>query len=133
MLNIRLLPGNLIDPLVSKLKEIVNDPQVQFDVDTSIGQPAPSSSTDSDLYRTIGTVGAKLFPGATELPMMSTYATDSAELRQRSVQAYGLLPFPLTDDDLLRMHGNDERIPLDSFRKGVEFLYDIVEQFAVAK
>jgi acetylornithine deacetylase/succinyl-diaminopimelate desuccinylase-like protein len=51
----------------------------------------------------------------------------------RNVQAYGLLPFPLTQDDALRMHGDDERIPLDSFRKGVEFLYHIVTDFAVSK
>lgn len=132
-LNIRLLPGNMLDPLMSKLKDLVNDPQVRFDVDTSVGQPAPSSSTDSDLYRAIGKVGAHMFSGAIELPMMSTGATDSAELRMRSVQAYGLLPFPLTQDDLLRMHADDERIPLDSFRKGVEFLYDVVNEFAVVK
>ena len=31
------------------------------------------------------------------------------------------------------MHGDDERIPLDSYRKGVEFLYGIVSDFAVEK
>jgi acetylornithine deacetylase/succinyl-diaminopimelate desuccinylase-like protein len=49
------------------------------------------------------------------------------------VEAYGLLPFPLGDTDFVRMHGNDERIPLDSFRKGIQYLYDIVNEFVVAK
>ena len=31
------------------------------------------------------------------------------------------------------MHADDERIPVDSFRKGIEFLYAIVSDFAVAK
>jgi acetylornithine deacetylase/succinyl-diaminopimelate desuccinylase-like protein len=31
------------------------------------------------------------------------------------------------------MHADNERIPLDSFRKGIEFLYGIVTDFAVAK
>jgi acetylornithine deacetylase/succinyl-diaminopimelate desuccinylase-like protein len=31
------------------------------------------------------------------------------------------------------MHADDERLPLDSFRKGVEFLYGVVSDFAVAK
>ena len=31
------------------------------------------------------------------------------------------------------MHADDERIPLDSFRKGIDFLYRIVSDFAVAK
>jgi len=51
----------------------------------------------------------------------------------RNVQAYGLLPFPLTDEDALRMHADNERIPTDSFRKGVDFLYSIVNDFAVSK
>jgi acetylornithine deacetylase/succinyl-diaminopimelate desuccinylase-like protein len=51
----------------------------------------------------------------------------------RNVQAYGLLPFPLTDEDISRMHADNERIPVDSFRKGVEFLYGIVGDFSVAK
>jgi acetylornithine deacetylase/succinyl-diaminopimelate desuccinylase-like protein len=132
-LNVRLLPGNMTDPLVAKLKELVNDPQVRFEASLPVFQPAPSSSTDTELYRTIGKVGAQMFPGAVEIPMMSTAATDSAQLRLRNVQAYGLLPFPLTQEEVLRMHADDERISLDSYRKGVEFLYRIVAEFAVAK
>jgi acetylornithine deacetylase/succinyl-diaminopimelate desuccinylase-like protein len=31
------------------------------------------------------------------------------------------------------MHADDERIPLDSFRKGVEFLYRIVNDFVARR
>jgi len=133
VLNIRLLPGNMIDPLVAKLQQLVNDPQIRFQVEPAEGEAAPSSSLTSDFYATLTRVSNKEFPGAPVLPFMSTGATDSWPLRMRSVQAYGLLPFPLTDDDLARMHADNERIPLDSFRKGVEFLYGIVTDFAVSK
>ena len=63
----------------------------------------------------------------------STGATDSAQLRLHNVQAYGLFPFPLTEEDAQRLHADDERIPLDSFRKGIDFLYRVVEEFARAK
>jgi acetylornithine deacetylase/succinyl-diaminopimelate desuccinylase-like protein len=43
------------------------------------------------------------------------------------------LPFPLTEDDILRMHADNERIPMASFQKGIEFLYRIVDDFAAAK
>jgi acetylornithine deacetylase/succinyl-diaminopimelate desuccinylase-like protein len=133
VLNIRLLPGNMIDPLVAKLQQLVNDPQIRFEIEPAEGEAAPSSSLTSDFYATLTRVSNKEFPGAPVLPFMSTGATDSWPLRMRSVQAYGLLPFPLTDDDLARMHADNERIPLDSFRKGVEFLYGIVTDFAVSK
>jgi acetylornithine deacetylase/succinyl-diaminopimelate desuccinylase-like protein len=133
VLNIRLLPGNSLDGLLAKLQKLVNDPQIRFETEPGGGEAAPSSSLTSDLYNTITRVAKQQYPGAAIVPNMSTGATDSWPLRMRSVQAYGLLPFPLTEDDLLRMHGDNERIPLDSFRKGIEFLYGIVVDFAVAK
>jgi acetylornithine deacetylase/succinyl-diaminopimelate desuccinylase-like protein len=133
VVNLHLLPGNLVEPLVSKLQQGVNDPEVKLEVEEGGAPPAPSSSVTSDLYNTIARVAGQQFPGVAVLPYMSTMSTDSAFLRMRQVQAYGLLPFPLTNDDTLRMHGNDERIPLDSFRKGVDFLYGIVSGFAVSK
>jgi acetylornithine deacetylase/succinyl-diaminopimelate desuccinylase-like protein len=133
VLNIRLLPGNMIEPLIGKLQQLVNDPQIRFEVEPAAGQSAPSSSLTSDLYGTITRISGTEFPGVPVVPFMSTGATDSMPLRLRSVQAYGLLPFPLTDDDLSRMHADNERIPVDSFRKGVEFLYAIVNEFAVSK
>jgi acetylornithine deacetylase/succinyl-diaminopimelate desuccinylase-like protein len=128
-----LLPGSTLDPLLAKLQQLVNDPQVRFEVEPGAGESAPSSSLTSDLYRTITRIAGKEYPGAAILPDMSTGATDSAVLRMRNVQAYGLLPFPLAEEDLLRMHAENERIPLDAFRKGIEFLHGIVSDFAIAK
>jgi acetylornithine deacetylase/succinyl-diaminopimelate desuccinylase-like protein len=133
VINIRLLPGNTINALLGKLQQLVNDPQIRFEIEPGGGETAPSSSLTSDLYGAIRNVSAKEFPGVPVVPFMSTGATDSRFLRLRSVEAYGLLPFPLGDTDFVRMHGNDERIPLDSFRKGIQYLYDIVNEFVVAK
>jgi acetylornithine deacetylase/succinyl-diaminopimelate desuccinylase-like protein len=133
VVNIRLLPGNQIAPLLGKLQQLVNDPQVHFEIEAAGGESTPSSSVTSDLYGTIARVAGKEFPGAPTLPYMSTGATDSMPLRMRNVQAYGLLPFPLTEEDTSRMHADDERIPVDSFRKGVEFLYSIVSDFVVSR
>ncbi|MGB0034115.1 MAG: M20/M25/M40 family metallo-hydrolase [Candidatus Acidiferrales bacterium] len=133
VINIRLLPGNMIDPLLFKLQQLVNDPQIRFEVEPGAGEAAPSSSLTTDLYGVIARAAGQQFPGTTLVPMMSTGATDAARLRVRNVQAYGLLPFPLDESDALRMHADDERIPLDSFRKGIDFLYRIVNDFAVAK
>jgi acetylornithine deacetylase/succinyl-diaminopimelate desuccinylase-like protein len=132
-LNIRLLPGNSLEPLLGKLTQLVNDPQVRFEPQTSIGQPAPSSPVDSDFFKEITLTAANEFPGVTVIPMMSTGATDSQQLRLRSVKAYGLLPFPLPEAEVMRMHADDERLPVDSFRKGVLFMDHIVTGFAVSQ
>src|ERR1700687_152918 len=132
-LNIRLLPGDMIDPLVSELKKLVNDPQISLEVQPDGGAPSPSSSLETELFQVIERVAPQEFPGAIVLPYLSTGATDSAQLRLHNVQAYGLLPFPLEEQDERRMHADDERIPIAAFYKGIEFLYRVVTEFTQVK
>ena len=131
MLNIRLLPGDTIDVLLGALTKLVNDPQVRFEVQPNAGLAAPTSSLESDFYAVINKVASQDFGGAPVLPYQSPWATDSSQLRLHNVQAYGLWPFPVTDEDLKRMHGDDERLPVASFNKGIELLFHIVSDFAV--
>jgi acetylornithine deacetylase/succinyl-diaminopimelate desuccinylase-like protein len=131
-LDVRLMPGESIDALIAQLAKLVNDPQIRFEVQAYFGVPAPPSSLDTSLYRLIERDVPRQFSGAVTVPVLSPGATDSAELRLHNVQAYGLLPFPLTEDDALRAHGADERLPLASFQTGAEFLYRIVHDFVAA-
>jgi len=133
VINIRLLPGDTIDPLIAKFQQLVNDPAIRFEVEPGSGEAAPSSSLDSGLFQSIVKTATKQFSGAPVVPEMSTYATDSTMLRLRSVQAYCLWPYPITEEEEARVHAEDERIPVDSFRKGVDFLYSIVSDFSAPK
>jgi acetylornithine deacetylase/succinyl-diaminopimelate desuccinylase-like protein len=133
MLNIRLLPGDTIDVLLGALTKLVNDPQVRLELQPNSGLAAPNSSLESDFYAVINKVASQDFGGAPVLPYQSPWATDSSQLRLHNVQAYGLWPFPVTDEDLKRMHGDDERLPVSSFNKGIEVLLHIVSDFAVTK
>lgn len=132
-LNIRLLPGDTIVTLLAELTKLVDDPQIRFEIQPDAGLTAPPSSLDTDFYATITKAASEEFSGVPVLPFLSAGATDSAQLRLHDVQAYGLLPFPLSGEDSRRMHGDDERIPLASFDKGVDFLSRIVAEFAASK
>jgi acetylornithine deacetylase/succinyl-diaminopimelate desuccinylase-like protein len=132
-LNVRMLPGHSIDELIGQLGKVVSDPQIRFKLAPDPGENAPPSDITSPLYKTIERITPQDFSGAITVPFLSTGATDSASLRLHKVQAYGLNPFPLTESDDARMHGDDERIPLDSFRKGIMFVYHVVSDFASTK
>jgi len=133
VLNVRLLPGDTIDVLVNELNKLVNDPTVKLEVLPDGGLAAPNSSMDTEFYALITKLCAKEFGGAPVLPFMSTGATDSAQLRLHNVQAYGLRPIPMTEEDDARIHGDDERLPLASFAKGVDLLTRIVAEFSVTR
>jgi acetylornithine deacetylase/succinyl-diaminopimelate desuccinylase-like protein len=131
VLNVRLLPGDTITTLLSDLNKLVNDPAVKLDVMPDGGLAAPNSSMESDFYALLTKVCAQEFGGAPVLPFLSTGATDSAQLRMHNVQAYGVRPFPMTEEDDARVHGDDERLPLSSFAKGVDLTVRIVAEFSV--
>ena len=133
ILNVHLLPGNTVTALLAELTKLVNDPQVRLEVQKDAGLAAPDSSLDSDFYQAIVKASAEEFGGVPVLPFQSTWATDSAQLRLHNVQSYGLLPFPLTNEDLKRMHGDDERIPTAAFAKGVSLMVRLVSSFAASR
>jgi len=133
MLNVRLLPGDTITALVNELNKLVNDPQVKLEVLPEGGLATPDSSMETPLYALITQQCAKEFGGAPVLPFLSTGATDSAQLRLHNVQAYGLRPIAMTEEDDSRVHGDNERIPLAAFAKGVDLMTRIVAEFSVTR
>lgn len=133
-LDIRALPDENIDQLMETLRKLVNDPAVTIKR-RSAGQrrpAAPPSRIDSEMFQALERAQQKVFPGSITLPVMQTGATDSAQLRAKGVQAYGI-SIPRTDDDTGRIHGNDERISVEALGKFVEYLHTAVMDVAAAK
>ncbi|EQB62712.1 MAG: peptidase M20 [candidate division Zixibacteria bacterium RBG-1] len=130
-LNVRLLPEENIKDFVQQLQEVIgDDPRVKIEYDTSPHPHTPASPTDNELFRAMEKVGKKLSPEAVTVPLMSTGATDASHLRAKGIPAYGILPFPLDDNDLGRMHGHDERLHLDDLEYGIRYLYEVVSLVA---
>jgi acetylornithine deacetylase/succinyl-diaminopimelate desuccinylase-like protein len=121
-LNVRTLPGQSIDGIVARLRRVVDDTLVEITV-TDRGEDSPASDFHSPLFAAIRESAEALDPSLTVVPYLSTGATDSARLRTWGMQAFGLLPFPMNQDDEDRMHGNDERVPLASIDFGTRMLY----------
>ncbi|MEP7002124.1 MAG: M20/M25/M40 family metallo-hydrolase [bacterium] len=128
-LNIRTLPGQSIDSVVARLKKVVNDPLVDVTV-VDRGDDSPASDFHSPMFTAIRESAQALDPSLVVVPYLSTGATDSARLRNWGMQAFGLLPFPMNQDDEDRMHGNDERVPLTSLEFGTKMIYGAILRVA---
>lgn len=129
VLNVRTLPGHSIDKVVNRLRAIVTEPGVTIEI-THRGEEAPASDPGSEMFRAIAEVAHELDPKMTVVPYLSTGVTDSARLRRLGVKAYGVLPFPMLQSDEERMHGNDERVPLESLHFGTRLIYGAIERIA---
>ena len=133
-LDVRALPNENIDELTATLRKVINDPEVEVKRgDTTNDRPAGApSSIHSEMFQALERAQQKVFPQAVTLPEMGTGATDSAQLRAKGVQAYGIGTLT-SDEDALRVHGNDERVRLAGIPKFLEYLYIAVVDVAGSK
>lgn len=132
-LDVRALPDEDIDALAAALRKLINDPAVEVVPSPARGRPAtPPSKLETDMFRALEGAQAKVFPGVVTLPLMLTGATDSAQLRAKGVQAYGLGSVA-GDRERASVHGNDERIAVDGLGKFVEFIYWAVIDIAASR
>lgn len=126
-LSLRLLPGHRPEDVLAELSRRIGDPSVSLTV-RSRGTDAPASDFESPMFRAMESALGSLDPNVVAVPYLSAGATESAYLRSHGIQCYGILPFPLSDDDESRMHGDDERLSLEAFRFGQEFLFETVRR-----
>jgi acetylornithine deacetylase/succinyl-diaminopimelate desuccinylase-like protein len=89
-------------------------------------QSPPLSPVTTDLFRAMESAAKTMAPRAVVIPFMSTGATDGAALRARGIPTYGILPMPLPMEDELRMHGDDERVPIAALGWATEYLYRVL-------
>lgn len=124
VLDVRALPDEDPDVLIETLVAAIGDPRVEVVAATSRRPSAPPSSLTSELFVALVSVQERLFPAAYTQPVMLSGATDSAQLRAKGVETYGIGLALGVDDH--RAHGNDERVPIDGFRVFLEYLLETV-------
>lgn len=129
-LDIRALPDEDLDQFLATLRDLIDDPAVEVTRPTSMRPAAPPSSLDSEMFRTLERVQGQMFPDAVTLPTMLVASTDSAQVRAKGVQAYGI---GMIRDDLSGVHGTDERLSIDALGLFVEYLYRVVVEVAGAE
>ena len=128
-INVRTLPGHRINDVVSRLKEIVGETNVEISAATH-GVDAPASNPDSPMFAALARTAKELDPELAVVPYLGTGATESAQLRSLGIDAYGILPFPMVPEDEGRMHGHDERVPIASLHFGTRLIHESVRRVA---
>ncbi len=145
-LNFRTIPGTNVDELISEIKAVINDPRIEVTNAMRRGMPAASaeayhaymkaasqakpSSTGTALYQALVQQSHSVFPGVPVTTYLFQAGTDAAAWRSRDIPVYGIYPYPISADDLTRMHGNDERVSVESLKQGTDLIYKTLLQVA---
>jgi acetylornithine deacetylase/succinyl-diaminopimelate desuccinylase-like protein len=126
-LDVRLLPERDPQAFIMKLKSVVNDERVQFEV-IQYPEETTISSVDSDFYRALGAVLGENVGGTAVAPMLTPGTTDSCFFRRKGVHSYGLFPAILTPGELARFHGIDERISIANLQLGTKIMFETLKR-----
>ena len=124
--NVRVLPGDDPRMAVAAFERVGREAQVRWALDREVTPAPPPSPVSSALFKAMEAAALAMEPRTTVIPFMSTGATDGAYLRAKGMPTYGILPMPLPMEDELRMHGDNERVPLVSLGWAAEFIYRAV-------
>ena len=125
--NCRILPTETAAQIRQTLVKVINNERISI---TPIKEPKPSppSPLRSDVMSAIERVTNEMWTGVAVVPTMSTGATDSLYLRKAGISMYGTSGI-FGDIDDSRAHGKDERILVQSFYDGQEYLYRLTKAF----
>jgi acetylornithine deacetylase/succinyl-diaminopimelate desuccinylase-like protein len=122
----RLLPGDTPDQVRDTLIRVLADSSIHV---TQEGdrQPAPESPLSPEVMRAVERITKSMWPGVIVLPVMDPWSSDSRQFRLAGFPVYGISGVFYDIDDV-RAHGKDERISVQSFYEGVEFMYRLMKE-----
>jgi acetylornithine deacetylase/succinyl-diaminopimelate desuccinylase-like protein len=134
-LDVRALPDENPAKFLEEVKRVVNDPAVDVRFTGQNERPAgPDARLDSEAYKALEAAGTRIYNAPT-LPMMSTGATDMAQLRAKGVQCFGIGPAVDFEDAPkgFGAHSDQERLLESELHRFVRFNWDVVTAIAGAK
>ena len=132
-LDVRLLPGDDPQHFLESIRQVVADPNVTIEPESTDFRIANASPTDTALFQAIREVSKQYFPGTPIVPRLTSGYTENQRYRPLGINCYGFTPYLATAEEGSTEHGNDERIRVEEIRRGPRVLYDVVAAVAGAK
>ena len=125
--NIRLNPSDSVASALAYLEKTVNDPAVEITSLESF-EPSPVSETGCDAWEKVAAAVANTWPGCIVSPYLMVQCSDSRHYRDLSNHVYRFSAMDLTAEERSTIHGNNERIRLETAAKAVEFYIRLMRQ-----
>jgi len=127
----RMLAGDDPEEIRAWVRQAVADDQVDVEIAGTPKQPN-MSPPDTEMYKALADVLRRRAPDAVVVPEILVAFTDSWVFRRCGLHGYGWSPFVLDEVELVRIHGNDERISLENLRAGARSYTEMLLAMAAA-
>jgi carboxypeptidase PM20D1 len=122
VVNFRILPGDDVAGVVAHVRRTVGDTAVHVRaMEGFSSEPSPVSRTDDEPFRLLERSIRQFAPDAVVAPYLVVGGTDARHFHAISEHVYRFMPVRVTQDDLDRIHGTDERIPVRDYAAAIGF------------
>jgi carboxypeptidase PM20D1 len=125
--NMRLNPADSVASAAAHLRKAVNDPNVEITVLES-SEPSRISQTDCPAWDTVAAAVAETWPGCVVSPYLMVQCSDSRHYGRISDHVYRFSAMDMTAEERKSIHGNNEKIRLQSIAKAVEFYIRLMKK-----
>jgi carboxypeptidase PM20D1 len=118
--NLRIIGGETVDKAVAYMKSAAGDPDIKFRVIYGM-DPSISSLTGGSGWEALKNAVSQTWPGVLISSYMMLGCTDSRHYHRISDHVYCFSAMALSSEERASVHGHNEKIPLDSLVKLVQF------------
>ena len=143
--NCRAIPGGEKPrDFLESVRELLGDRDVEVTLATEDGVSeeetlkeldetwaTPPADIDTDLWRSLSKASEKTYEDTPFAPALFEAGTSLAPWREKGVPGYGVYPYVLSNEQLIGMHGNNERIFVEALETGTDFMYEVFAGFLV--
>ena len=125
--NHRIIPGENVQSVVAHVTKAVNDENVKVSVINGV-DPSVISRTDCEAYERVRSTVAETWQDTIVTPYPMVAGSDSRHWGEISDKVYRFSAMALSKEERGMIHGNDERIPVETIVRTVEFFARIMKK-----
>lgn len=129
--NFRILPGDSIESVKNHVIRAIGNPEISVKaIQIFDSEPSSVSSPEANAFQTIHRTIKSCYPEVLVSPYLVLGATDSRYYRNLSKNIYRFSPTLLNEEDLDRIHGTNERIEENSYKKMIQFYTTLIKNLS---
>ena len=129
LVNFRLFPGDTVDSVQQRVIKVIDDPRVTVKVYGDSTEASPISGTDTASFKAFSQTIKDIFPEAVVAPAMANAASDATRYTGLSPNVLRFLPQRLNSDEVVLLHGTNERISVDNYGEMIDFYIQLIKNF----
>lgn len=126
-INFRILPGLSIDQLIEHVTSAIDNDRIKISLKDFYSEASKISSTTSVSYSLLCKSIKEIFPTVITVPNLVISTTDGRHYEEISENVYRFLPIRLNPDNIMAMHGIDEKIAVDEFEDAIRFYIQLIK------